>query len=464
MKYIKDTFYDKLTKPYHEEFLKSLYEFVSIDSVDDNPSVRNEKNPFGPGVSEALEFIKDLAIKDGFKAANYANKVVEILIGEGEKNLTILAHADVVPEGKGWPHDPFTVREEDEVLTGRGVADDKGPLLETYYAIKALRDNNLLGNYQIRFIVGGNEESGSRGVEYYFHTLNKKQPDLGFSPDAEWPLIYAEKGIRNFKVIGEFELDNVASINGGLASNSVIEECVLRLKKKDQNLLDFIENKLGKVSVLPNHDGTFSIFIKGKSAHGSTPEIGKNAAIITLELLNEYKQDENLTHLLDCFKDVYGRGIDAYYQSERMDNQKTSMNVGIFSYNKNKLEMIVNYRYVDTCDINKAFNDIQRKISPLKADVMGDSALLYYDKESSLVSTLLKAYQDETGDRETKIKAIGGGTYAKEADNVIAFGAEFPLWDSKMHGVLEGCRKEDMFKSMSIYARAIKMLGEELTK
>ena len=466
MKYLLDTDYDRLTKPYHEEFLKSLYDFVAINSVDDSPRMRTEENPFGPTVTQALNFIKDLAIKDGFKATNYANKVVEILIGEGEKNLTVLAHADVVPEGKGWPHHPFEVREIDGVLTGRGVADDKGPLLETYYAIKALRDNNLLGNYQIKFIVGGNEESGSLGVEYYYHTLNKKQPDLGFSPDSDWPLIYAEKGIRNFKVKGHFVLDNVCSIDGGLASNSVIEECVVRLYKKDLTLLELFEKRLGKenISVLPNHDGTFSIIVRGKSAHGSMPELGKNAAMLSLEVLNEYHQDENLEHILKCYKDVYARGINAYYESEKMDGQKTSMNIGIFHYEREKMEFVVNYRYVDTCDINEAFENIKKASAPFEIEVLADSPLLYYDKNSTLISTLLKAYQEETGDLVSKPLAIGGGTYAKEASNVVAFGAQFPDWDSHMHGVLEGCRKEDMFKSMSIYARAIVLLGKELEK
>ena len=84
-----------------------------------------------------------------------------------------MAHADVVPEGKGWPHNPFEIREKEGVITGRGVADDKGPLLQSYYALKALRDNNLIGNYKVRFLVGGNEESGSRGMIHYFDELKK---------------------------------------------------------------------------------------------------------------------------------------------------------------------------------------------------------------------------------------------------------------------------------------------------
>lgn len=462
MKYLHTKF-DDLVKPYQEDLFKSLNEFVAIDSKYDETS-KDEENPFGRGVSHALNYIKDLAIKDGFRATNYNNMVVEILCGEGENNLTILAHADVVPEGKGWPHDPFTVTEKDGVLTGRGVADDKGPLLETYYALKALRDNNMLGNYQVRFVVGGNEESGSLGVEHYFHTLKKKQPTIGFSPDAEFPLIYAEKGIRNFKFSKDMSIDNVECIIGGLASNSVIEECRVILYKKDQKLFDLFKDKIGNVRVLPLHNGHYQITVIGKSAHGSTPQLGINAGLLSLSVLADYYHDENVVKLVETLSDPYARGINGFYVSRNMDNQQTSLNIGIIDFRNNHIEIIGNYRYVDTCDIEKATKDIKERMNPFNVEVVGDSPLLFYKKNAELVQTLLKCYQEETGDYDTTIKAIGGGTYAKEADNIIAFGAEFPGWDSKMHGIGEGCKKADMIKAMAIYARAIKELGNKIEK
>ena len=86
----------------------------------------------------------------------------------------------------------------------------------------------------------------------------------------------------------------------------------------------------------------------------------------------------------------------------------------------------------------------------------------YYPKDSDLIATLLKSYQDETGDLETKPLAIGGGTYAKEAENTVAFGMQFPGWESYMHSPKEATKKEDLFKGMAIYARAIHDLGEKL--
>ena len=74
----------------------------------------------------------------------------------------------------------------------------------------------------------------------------------------------------------------------------------------------------------------------------------------------------------------------------------------------------------------------------------------------------MKAYKAETGDDKAEPLSTGGGTYAKEADNVVAFGMEFPGWNSKMHSVGEQIKKADLFKSISIYANAIVALGKKL--
>lgn len=453
---MKQTKYDILLQPYQDDLLKSLKEFVAIPSKLDESTIDDE-NPFGIHVSAALDYIYNLAKADGFEVHNYENKVVEILFGDYEENVTVLAHADVVPEGDGWEQDPFEVVEKDGILTGRGVADDKGPLLAAYYALKCMKDNNLLGRYQVRFIVGGNEESGSLGVEYYFNTLKKKQPTYGFSPDAEFPLIFAEKGIYTFNCSGKVTIKDVISIEGGLAPNSVIEECVIRLNKDSEFINYLSECKYPYIHV---SDDELIVKITGVSAHGASPQYGKNAGIEALRLLSLFDKDnKEFKHIYESFTDLEGRGINAYCYSESMQCS-SSMNVGIISYNSNVLSLVVNYRYVDTCDIEKTKKDIDNAILPLAVESYSDSHLLFYDLESPLVKTLLKSYQEETLDYDHKPMAIGGGTYAKEANNILAFGAEFPGWNSKMHSIGECVKKEDLFKSMSIYLKAIIELGK----
>ena len=449
--------YEIITQSYHDELIENLGKFVAINSVYDEKTVSKE-NPFGKGVSSALDFIAKLAKKDGFEVTNYANKVVEITCGEG-KNITILAHADVVPEGTGWNQNPFEMVDHGDRLTGRGVADDKGPLLAAYYAMKAIRDNHMQGDYQIRFIVGGNEESGSAGVEYYFKTLKKFQPDFGFSPDAEYPLIFAEKGIINFAVKKKVVCKHLDSIIGGVASNSVIEKCVVTLDKDDDFVKYLVDNHYD-VSYEENENDKLVVTFHGKAAHGATPEEGVNAGLLALKACAKYFTNKDLLDVYSKYSNLQGYGIEAYGNSDEMGHN--SLNVGIINYVDNQFSMIVNFRYVDTCKPETLKANIKATSKPFTVELLGESPLLYYPKDSVLVTTLLNAYREETGDLKNEPKAIGGGTYAKEANNIVAFGMEFPGWESNMHSPGEQVKKVDLFKSIGIYARAIAELGKKL--
>ena len=301
------TVYDKLTSKYQKDLMKSLVEFVSINSAYDE-STANQTNPFGAGVTDALNYIANLAHKDGFEVTNYDNKVVEILYGRGDKNLTIMAHADVVPAGDGWTDDPFKVVEKKGVLYGRGVSDDKGPMLATYYALKALRDDGQLGGYEIRFLVGGNEESGSLCMEHYFNVLKKKQPTLGFSPDSDFPLIYAEKGIVNFAVSAKVNIPGLVSFNGGTARNAVIDKCELAMDL-DVNFIHYITEHFhrNEASIHTEDDVTTVTFL-GKAAHGAHPENGVNAGMMALKALAEYTKDSTLKKLVKLYEPLDGSG------------------------------------------------------------------------------------------------------------------------------------------------------------
>jgi len=450
----KDNFYQNLVKPYQEEMMKSLKEFIAIDSVYDEDS-RDEANPFGKGVSKALQYIADLAKKDGFIVKNYDNMVVEILTNELEPNVTIMAHADVVPTGTGWPQDPFELTEKGDDLYARGVADDKGPLLSCYYGLKALRDNNLLGNYQVRFLVGGNEERGSLCMEHYFHTLKKKQPTYGFSPDSAYPLTYAEKGIIGFVVRKDID-SPIISLKGGVASNSVIEKCEVLLKE-DLNLIAYLNNENVDYSFLSKGEEMVLTF-NGVAAHGSVPWMGKNAAMSAIKYLGAYYKNEDLKQLFKLYSPTRGEGVNAAAHSEDMGDN--SLNVGLISITNGKLEMVVNYRHIETVTAEGMINNIKEASKPFEIEVLGISPLLYYPKDSKLITTLLRVYQEETGDLKTPIIASGGGTYAKEADNIVAFGMEYPGHDPHMHGVNETTKKSYLFESMGIFAHAIIELGK----
>jgi hypothetical protein len=84
---------------------------------------------------------------------------------------------------------------------------------------------------------------------------------------------------------------------------------------------------------------------------------------------------------------------------------------------------------------------------------------LLFDKKSPLVSTLMKVYKHETFKFFDKPLAIGGGTYAKEAPNTVAFGAAFKDHPGNMHSPDEYLYIDDFNKDIAIYAHAIYLLG-----
>lgn len=456
---MKKTYYDKLTSKYQKDLIKNLEDFVAINSVYDESTI-NESNPFGAGVSDALNFMANLAKKDGFEVTNYDNKVVEILYGRGAKNLTIMAHADVVPAGSGWEFPPFKLTEVKGVLHGRGVADDKGPLLATYYALKSLRDEGLLGGYEIRFLVGGNEERGSLCMEHYFHTLKKKQPTLGFSPDSDFPLIFAEKGIMNFEVKTKVNIPGLISLEGGTASNAVIDRCDLKFELNIDFLNYIMKHYHRTEAAIRTQDDVTTVTFIGKAAHGAKPEDGVNAGIEALKCLAGYTKNPKLLALVKLYDSTDGSSFKCGATSKEMGHN--SSNVGLLSIKDGQLSLTVNFRYVDTCNVDTLVATIKEVNKDYSVKILSKMPILYYPKDSVLVKTLLKAYQSECGDYHTEPLAIGGGTYAKEADNVVAFGMQFPGWESYMHSPKEAVKKEDLFKAMSIYARAIYELGNVL--
>ena len=455
---MKQTIYDKMTLKYESDLIENLKKFVKIPSVYSDIT-RSEQHPFGVEVSNALNFICELAKKDGFKATNYDNMIVEIIAGdESKKNVTIMAHADVVPEGEGWDQDPFEVVEKKGVFYGRGVADDKGPLLSCYYGMKALRENGLLDGYCVRFLVGGNEESGSLGMLHYFHTLKKAQPDLGFSPDSAYPLTYGEKGIIGFEATEKVNLPQVISIDGGLAHNAVIEKCVVEMKK-DEGFISFLKEKNVKFTLEELKNKYIVTFI-GQSAHGSVPWMGVNAGLIAVDMLGQFYHNEQLLHAYKCFSGPRGEGVKANaYSPDMFDN---SLCVGFVKLHDGQLYLSINFRYVNTVTEEEMINAFINNAKPMDIKVTGSMPVLFYPLDSLLISTLMHAYQEESGDYESKPMTSGGGTYAKEADNVVAFGMQLPGWDSKMHAPGECVERSNLVKSMAIYARAIKELGEKL--
>ena len=77
--------------------------------------------------------------------------------------------------------------------------------------------------------------------------------------------------------------------------------------------------------------------------------------------------------------------------------------------------------------------------------------LLYVPKDSELVTKLMKVFKEETG-RDDKPLAIGGGTYAKEFPNMVAFGPCFVEDPAVIHQPNERVEIDKLMQAIQITA------------
>lgn len=445
--------FKKLAKSEVKNATVALQKFVQINSVYDASS-KKEGQPYGAGVKKALDYLAKLGEDYGFKVDKCDGYCTELSIGEEGPLIGIYGHSDVVPVSGKWSHPEFGGEIKDGRMWGRGTCDDKGPLLASLYALKALKDNGLLKGFRVKLVSGGDEERGSSCLEYYFGPHKGEKPALGFTPDANWPLIYAEKGIRHYQAVRICDLSPIIAMDGGVATNAVCDQLVVTLKK-DPKLEAFLKDKKDLCDVM-SMDEIDIVSFKGKSAHGSTPELGVNAALRAFETLGSFYKIDFLSKLYSVIADPNGKGFDGYAHSPELGD--TTYNYGIVKYDGKAFKITVDFRFGETVDADDFAHRFEQKTG-LVCSKMGDSKLLIFDKKSVLISTLLKAFKKETHKLFVKPLAIGGGTYAKECVNTVAFGAEWEGHPGNMHGVDEYIYMDDFEKDIAIYARAIYMLG-----
>lgn len=452
-----------------EELIKSTQEIIRIKSIEDEP-----KNgmPFGEGVNRALEYALKISKKLGFKTKNLDGYVGYAEYGEGEDYVAVLGHLDVVPEGDGWIYPPYAAEIHDDRMYGRGTLDDKGPIMAALYGLKAIKDLNLPISKRVRIIFGTNEETGSKEMHHY--TERESMPVSGFTPDAMYPLIHAEKGLMSFNLVKDIntcgnEEISINYIRGGHRVNMVPDYCEAGIWSREK---DVIIHALEKFKVkndfnITAHIKSDMVVIKsvGVSAHGSTPENGINAIMQLFKFL-ETLAFEN-TELYEFVKfmnkyvgfEVNGESFGVYLQDEV--SGELSFNIGTVNFQDEKISMGLNLRYPVTKTLDDVLTGLNKTINKMgiKVENMDHQAPLYFPKDHPLIKKLLSVYEEVTGDSGEAF-AIGGGTYAKEMKNIVAFGPIFPGKPDLDHQANEYIEIEDLVMNAKIYAKAIYELAK----
>ena len=446
-----------------EDLLKDLFELLSVRSILGTDIT--EETPFGSGPREALDLILSFGKRDGYKTKLVENKAGHIEVGQGEELFGILGHVDVVPVVEAdWTSHPFKPEIRDGKIFARGSLDDKGPTMAAYYAVKLLDKLGVKWNKRVRVIIGSDEETGFRCVEAYFK--HEEQPDSGFTPDAMFPLVYAEKARATFDHKLKFVLEDgnynykLVKFNGGQVLNMVIASAKAELVGEVSDIKEKFENFLaqekldGEVTV----EDTIKLTLKGKAAHGSTPQYGINGATKLAEFLSTLGLDNNGKNFVNYIveklaNDPFGEKLGIDYSDNEMG--EATYNYGILDYDLEKKVGIVSTdcRHPMKFDLVARLNGV--KVDNIDIEVTSTKEAHYVPKDDELVTTLMDVYRKHTGDTKNDAFVLGGGTYARCLKKGVAFGLLFPGKEDTMHQANEYLEVEDLLLATAIYAEGI---------
>lgn len=404
--------------------------------------------PYGSAPFSALKFFLDDASASGMRTVVIENRVGWCEFGPADADLIgIVCHLDVVPAGDGWTTSPFELTLKDGILYGRGIVDDKGPACASYFAMKRLLASGFMPSKRIRLILGTDEERTCSCVETYAEL--GEIPSFAITPDAEFPVIYAEKGILHIKIVNSSPSSVIAV--GGSAANMVPASCSCSINGVEYSA-------------------------KGKMAHASKPDLGVNAIFELIKQLDSASVDYSSSALLSFISKEIVYSSPAEYTGCSVTDESGSVtaNPSVLNCSDSGESLVIDIR----CPVTYQMSDIVAKLSAtaesygLTVEVLNQMDPLYKSKDLPQIALLTEiwksnmpsysGYKPEYLSEYTEPIAIGGGTYARHMPNTIAFGIQAPWQEDQCHQANECRALSDFETDIKVMTEAIMGLSEYL--
>lgn len=444
-------FGDKILK-YKDELLADLNTLVGFESV------ANEKPE---ECQNAINFMLKRANDFGLTGEQVTDESMHIQLGSKGKLCGILSHLDVVPAGNNWSVLPYSLTEKDGRLYGRGIADDKGAALVTLYCLRALKEEGIDGVNALRAIYGTSEECGMEDIDGYFEKM--PVPDLSFTPDSDYGICYAEKGILQIEVSTKGNLATVLSqLHSGKAINAVPDIAYALLDSSnydEQNLLELSKKTEGNFEFNSTIDGLM-VISRGKAAHACEPHKGFNAAAALVELLAKAYTSTEIGTICDFIDIALGNETDGCslgLKTHCSISGDLTVNLGYIHIEGNEARAAFDIRYPVSITGGSVYRQFRyaAKHNKLDVKVLNHEKPLYIEKDSELVKLLSGAYKAVTGE-EPELYTTGGGTYARKLGGKgLAFGPAFKDDEVNMHNADESIDKEKFFTHAQICLEAM---------
>lgn len=445
--------YKQLIDGNFDDFMKALTTMIDIPSV---YTEDDSKWPFGEGIQDALRTMLDICESLGFETYmdpegyyGYAE------IGSGEETIGVLGHLDVVPAGdlSKWDTDPFKAVIKDGNVYGRGTQDDKGPTLAALYALKAVMDSGLVLTKKVRFIFGTDEELLWRGIAKY--TEKEKMPDYGFTPDSNFPLIFAEKGLLQVDFISDEGA--AVKIEGGDAYNAVPSSISYTCEDEAEGNRLVAALEALEFDYMLEHN---VVTVVGKSVHAKDADKGVNAISRLCLAFGEIGVTSKAISLISevIGEDALATKVFGHCSDEASGALK--FNIGKIVVNKDREELNIDIRIPVTVTKELVWDKLSVLAETYGFTLRENDYLksIYTPLDAPLVKELMAAYQEVTGDMTSEALSSGGATYARAMDNCVAYGAAFPTTVETEHQPNEFINLEELKTAMCVYATAFSKL------
>ncbi|MDE7389710.1 MAG: Sapep family Mn(2+)-dependent dipeptidase [Lachnospiraceae bacterium] len=444
--------FDSVLLNYRDEFLSDLNELLSIRSI----SAEGTEIP-----AKALKWILAKAESFGLKTKNYDNIAGHAEYGEGEKLCGVLTHLDVVPANeREWSCEPFALTRKNGRLYGRGIADDKGSALAALYCLRALKECGVQGN-RVRVIFGTSEEVGMEDMKHYFE--HEPIPDMSFTPDSEYGICRAEKGILQLEISAPVSNNTtLTQLEAGKATNVVPDAAYALVdctEEEDHRLQRLADSREGSFEIRYTIDGVM-IVSKGKAAHACEPEKGFNAAAALVGLLSSTFGHDCVGNLCAFIDSSIGMETNGRSMGIKMrDSVSGSLSVTLskLSIVENESKAVLDVRYPVTVKgevVQYQITSVAKK-EGLNVRVLHHQKPLSIDENAEIIGILKTAYKDVMGE-EPQLYTTGGGTYARTLGGKgVAFGPVFQNDESNMHDNDESLDEENFFRHFRICLQAM---------
>lgn len=448
----------KIIEGLQPQMIQTLQKWIRIPSV---KAAAAPGAPFGPEVRRALDTALSDAQAMGFKVRAFDGYAGDIDLGEGDDPLGILCHLDVVPAGDGWQVDPFSAVIDGDRMYGRGTSDDKGPAVAALYAMKAIRDAGVPLKRNVRLILGCDEESGWACMAHY--EKQTKMPEMGFSPDASFPVINTEKGGLHLSYAAPAAKDGlqVVAFNTGERMNVIpgVAEATVRGGADIVDRVTAFCKETGLNLTAHDADGLITIRSTGVPGHAAYPESAKNAIGQMLLCLKALGVKGPLYELADKVGMEYNCESLGCYVQDKLSGPIT-LNMGIIRADEKAVSGTFDIRYPVMANPERITEAIRAALKGLEITVGSQRTPHHVPESSELVQALLAAYHEETGLPKMAL-STGGGTYARCLKQGVAFGSAFPDDEELAHQAGEYLSIQGLMKNVKIFVNAILRLAGE---